>query len=162
MRRLCQICGQRLEERICLTVRPMDVRAGFAPEPGLHPECLAYAAKGCPMLNGAAAAYRRSPVTAGHPAGRPCNDPSCPCPQIAPGDDHEVRSGRPADDWDSWMIAPTSYRVKPDPQRPGTLLGLDLNVPVLRIRPLRRNPEPRLEAGEADRLRATLRALGLF
>ena len=159
---LCQICGQGLEERICLVVRPMDVRAGFAPEPGLHPECLAYAAKGCPMLNGTAATYRRSPAAAGHPAGRPCDDPSCPCPRIAPGDDHEVRSGRPADDYDSWMIAPTSYRVKQAPQQPGTLLGLDLDVPVLRVRPLRRTPRPRLDASEAEQLRAALLNLGLI
>jgi hypothetical protein len=47
---LCQICGQPLEERVCLVVRPMDVRAGYVAEPALHPECLAYSRKQCPML----------------------------------------------------------------------------------------------------------------
>ncbi|MEU5417762.1 cell envelope biogenesis protein OmpA [Streptomyces sp. NPDC020667] len=161
LHRLCQICGEQLEERICLAVRPMDVRAGFAPEPALHPECLVYSAKGCPMLNGAATVYRGSAVTINHPAGRPCDDPACPCPRIGPDDHHELRSGRPADDWDSWMIPHTSYRLKRDPQQPKVLLGLDLDVPVLRVRPLRRNPRPRLDAAQAEQLLAALRELGL-
>ena len=163
LRRLCQICGQGLEERICLLVRPMDVRAGFAPEPALHPECLAYSTKQCPMLNGVAANYRRVSVAEHHPAGRPCDDPACSCPRIAPDESHDLRAGRPADDWDAWMIAPTSYLIKHDPTQPapGTVLGLDLDVPVLRVRPVRRTPRPRIDTADADRLRAALRALGL-
>jgi hypothetical protein len=161
LHQLCQICGQQLQERICLTVRPMDVRAGVAPEPGLHPECLAYTAKACPMLSGAAREYRGSPASIAHPAGRPCSDPGCPCPRIAPDAQHEIRSGRPADDWDSWMIRGAHYRLKRDPHQPEPLLGVDLDVPVLRIRPLRRNPRPRLDHTQAEQLRAALRALGL-
>lgn len=48
--KLCQVCGQPLDERICLVVRPMDARIGYAPEPGLHPECLVLSKKQCPML----------------------------------------------------------------------------------------------------------------
>ncbi|TLQ39278.1 cell envelope biogenesis protein OmpA [Streptomyces marianii] len=162
--RLCQICGHRLEERFCLAVRPMDVRAGAAPEPGLHPECLAYSTAACPMLNGAVSEYRSTSATTSHPAGRPCGDPSCPCPRIASDAQHEIRSGRPADDWDSWMIRGSHYRLKRDPDRPhllGGLLGVDLDVPVLRVRPLRRTPSPRLDRTQADQLRAALRALEL-
>ncbi|WP_329020496.1 cell envelope biogenesis protein OmpA [Streptomyces sp. NBC_01601] len=159
--RLCQICGQPLDERVCLTVRPMDVRAMTAPEPGLHPECLAYTAKACPMLSGAAKEYRATPATVNHPAGRPCSDPACPCPRIAPDGQHAIRSGRPADDWDSWMIRAGDYRIKRDPQQAERLLGVDLDVPVLRVRPLRRNPRPRLDREQAGQLRAALRALGL-
>lgn len=154
--RLCQICGEPLEERICLVVRPMDVREGIVPEPGLHPECLAYSKKQCPMLNGAATTYRRTPVSAGHPAGRPCDDPDCLCPKIASDDSHHVRAGRPADDFDAWMIAAAHYRLKTDPAEPNRLLGIDLEVPVLRVRPIRKNHGP-----NAEKLLAALRALGL-
>ncbi|MGI5397055.1 hypothetical protein [Streptomyces sp. CA-251251] len=84
LRRLCQICGQPLDERCYLIVRPADVVRGCSPEPALHPECLPYTAAHCPMLNGTATHYRRRPVLAGHPAGRPCTDPSCPCPSRSP------------------------------------------------------------------------------
>ncbi len=84
LRRLCQICGQPLDERCYLIVRPADVVQGCSPEPALHPECLPYTAAHCPILNGTATHYRRRPVLAGHPAGRPCTDPSCPCPSPSP------------------------------------------------------------------------------
>lgn len=48
LRRLCQICGQFLDERCYLIVRPADA-ARHSPEPALHPECLPYAAAHCPM-----------------------------------------------------------------------------------------------------------------
>ncbi|MCM2430920.1 cell envelope biogenesis protein OmpA [Streptomyces sp. RKAG337] len=154
--RLCQVCGQRLEERFCLAVRPMDVRIGFAPEPALHPECLAYSKQQCPMLSGAAATYRTSSATAKHPAGRPCDDPGCSCPKIAPDEGHSARSGRPADDFDAWMIDIANYRLKKGPRQPNVLLGLDLAVPVLRIRPIRRNPRP-----DVAELLTLVRSLGL-
>lgn len=153
--RLCQICGQQLDERFCLAVRPMDVRVGFAAEPALHPECLAYSKQHCPMLNGTAAAYRTTSAAITHPAGRPCNDPGCPCPEIiGPDEGHAARSGRPADDFDAWMIDISNYRIKSAPGRPRVLLGVDLDVPVLRIRPIRRTPRP-----ELDRLRALVSAV---
>ncbi|MFE9428996.1 cell envelope biogenesis protein OmpA [Kitasatospora sp. NPDC006697] len=154
--RLCQVCGEQLEERFCLAVRPMDVRVGFAPEPALHPECLAYSKQRCPMLNGTATTYRASSMLARHPAGRPCDDLNCPCLEAVPDEGHSARSGRPADDFDAWMIDTSHYRIKTAPDRPHVLLGVDLAVPVLRIRPIRRNPQP-----ELDRLLALFSALGL-
>ncbi|SEB60064.1 cell envelope biogenesis protein OmpA [Streptomyces melanosporofaciens] len=135
-RRMCQICGQRLADRIYLLVRPMDVDAGYIAEPAVHPECLGYAKQHCPMLNGQASHYRRSSLLATHPAGRPCSDPDCPCPDTE-SSDHDARSGQPADDWDAWMITPANYRLKAGPQ--GDLLGLDLDISVLKIRPIRRS-----------------------
>ncbi|WP_258055002.1 hypothetical protein [Streptomyces sp. Ru71] len=76
LHRLCQICGQHLDERCLLIARPADVTQGCSPEPALQPECLPYAAAHCPMLNGTATQYRQRPVQASHPAGRPCTDPS--------------------------------------------------------------------------------------
>ncbi|CAM5730760.1 MULTISPECIES: cell envelope biogenesis protein OmpA [Streptomyces] len=135
-RRLCQICGQRLGDRIYLLVRPMDVDAGYIAEPAVHPECLRYAKQHCPMLNGQASHYRRSPLLAAHPAGRPCSDSHCPCPDTN-SSGHEARSGQPADDWDAWLITPANYRLKTGSQ--DDLLGLDLDISVLKIRPIRRN-----------------------
>ncbi|MFF2378402.1 cell envelope biogenesis protein OmpA [Streptomyces xiamenensis] len=152
--RLCQICGEQLDERFCLAVRPMDVRIGYAPEPALHPECLAYSKQHCPMLNGTAPTYRTTPVATTHPAARPCDEPGCPCPKVATDEGHSVRSGRPADDFDAWMIDISNYRIKSAAGRPGVLLGVDLDVPVLRIRPIRRTPRP-----ELDQLRSLMNAV---
>ncbi|WP_226961347.1 MULTISPECIES: cell envelope biogenesis protein OmpA [Streptomyces] len=150
--RLCQICGEPLEERIYLLVRPMDVRAGVAPEPAVHPECLGYARQHCPMLNGDAPYYRRSPTIAGHPAGRPCDDPTCPCPDESTPADHDARAGAPADDWDAWMISPDHYRLQTGAD--GDILGLDLAVRVLRKRSIRRTPRR-----EREEVLGLLRAL---
>ncbi|WP_181786140.1 hypothetical protein [Streptomyces phytophilus] len=93
------------------------------------------------MLNGAMSHYRRSPVLPAHPAGRQDGDSAGVCPQATP-DDHAIRAGAPADNWDAWMITRDSYRLKTSPE--GELLGLDLDVHVLKKRPVRRNP-PRAE-----------------
>ncbi|WP_177235416.1 cell envelope biogenesis protein OmpA [Streptomyces sp. MUSC 14] len=139
-RRLCQICGQRLDERCFLTVRPADVAQGCSPEPAIHPECLPYTAEHCPMLNGTATHYRRSPVLASHPAGRPCTDPSCPCPSRTPDAGHTARSGSPAERYEAWMIHTHRYRLVPLPDRPETPSGISLHVPILRKRVLRTAP----------------------
>jgi len=151
---LCQVCGQPLEERICLVVRPLDVRELCAPEPGLHPECVVYAKAQCPMLNGTSTHYRRRAAIETHPAGQPCDDPTCPCPVSLPGPDHEVRSGRIADDFDSWMIDRHAYALKWSQGDPPVLLGVDLDVPVLRKRPVRRAPLTAEQQELLDQLRA--------
>ncbi|MFI8221304.1 cell envelope biogenesis protein OmpA [Streptomyces sp. NPDC085932] len=137
LRRLCQICGQHLNERCYLVVRPADAARGHAPEPALHPECLPYTAAHCPMLNGTATHYRRSSVLATHPAGRPCTDPACPCPARTPDEGHTARSGRPADRYEAWMIHTSSYRIVSAPDRPDAPIGISTGVPVLRRRLLR-------------------------
>ncbi|MGW7365413.1 cell envelope biogenesis protein OmpA [Streptomyces sp. NPDC054841] len=137
LRRLCQICGQPLDERCFLIVRPADAAQGHSPEPALHPECLPYAAAHCPMLNGTATHYRRSPVLASHPAGRPCTDPSCPCPSGSPDEGHAARSGSPADRYEAWMIHTRNYRLVFPPDRPDVPSGISTSVPVLRRRVLR-------------------------
>ncbi|CAM5671550.1 cell envelope biogenesis protein OmpA [Streptomyces griseomycini] len=137
LRRLCQICGQFLDERCYLIVRPADAARGHSPEPALHPECLPYAAAHCPMLNGTATHYRHRPVLATHPAGRPCTDPSCPCPARSPDQGHAARGGRPADRYEAWMIRTRNYRLVLTPDRPGAPVGISVDVPVLRRRLLR-------------------------
>ncbi|WP_331751900.1 cell envelope biogenesis protein OmpA (plasmid) [Streptomyces sp. NBC_00723] len=136
-RRLCQICGLPLDERCFLLVRPADVLDGCSPEPALHPECLPYTAEHCPMLNGTSTHYRRSPVLASHPAGRPCADPSCPCPPRTTDDGHAARSGSRADRYEAWMIHTHYYQLVMLPDRPDVPSGISLGVPVLRRRVLR-------------------------
>ncbi|MFJ8752329.1 cell envelope biogenesis protein OmpA [Streptomyces sp. NPDC102441] len=155
LERLCQTCGQPLEERCFLIVRPADVERGYAPEPALHPECQPYTASSCPMLNGTATQYRERPALAGHPAGRRCSDPDCPCPSLAPDSGHAARSGRPADQYEAWMISTARYEVvRSDAVEP---MGIRLDVPVLRMRLLREAALPR----EAVRFLAALRELDL-
>ncbi|MEH0433920.1 cell envelope biogenesis protein OmpA [Streptomyces stelliscabiei] len=136
-RRLCQICEHPLDERCFLLVRPADVVKGCSPEPALHPECLPYTAEHCPMLNGSATHYRRSPVLASHPAGRPCTDPSCPCPSRTADEGHAARSGSPADRYEAWMIHTRNYQLVSLPERPDVPSGISLDAPVLRKRVLR-------------------------
>ncbi|MFC0843442.1 cell envelope biogenesis protein OmpA [Streptomyces noboritoensis] len=134
---LCQICGQPLDVRCFVIVRPADVVQGHSPEPALHPECLPYTAAHCPMLTGTATHYRQHPVLASHPAGRPCTNPSCPCPSPAPDQGHAARSGQPADRYEAWMIHTRTYRLVFPPGQPDAPRGISLDVPVLRTRVLR-------------------------
>lgn len=130
--RRCQVCGQSFDERICLAVRPADVHAGYTAEPGMHPECLAYSVRACPMLSGDATRYRATPASSGLPG-------------VAEAG-HGPRAGRPADAFDAWWIRPRSYCVKTDPEHPGQLLGIDLDVPVLCKRPIRPAAGPDLHS----------------
>nr|WP_205614708.1 cell envelope biogenesis protein OmpA [Streptomyces chartreusis] len=153
LQRLCQICSQPLEERFFVVVRPADQQRGHSPEPALHPECQPYTAAHCPMLNGAATHYRSRPVLASHPAGRPCTDPACACPELAPDQGHTARSGRPADRYEAWMIAARDYRLVSHQDQPDLPVGISLSVPVLRKRTLREAVLP----AEAAALLALLR-----
>ncbi|MFE7114998.1 cell envelope biogenesis protein OmpA [Streptomyces sp. NPDC057654] len=130
--RRCQVCGQSFDERICLAVRPADVHVGYTAEPGMHPECLAYSVRACPMLSGETDRYRSSPVSSGLPGAAEAS--------------HGARAGRPADAFDAWWITPGSYCVKADSEHSGQLLGLDLNVPVLRKRSIRPAAGPDLDS----------------
>ncbi|MGW1815323.1 cell envelope biogenesis protein OmpA [Streptomyces sp. NPDC002125] len=155
--RLCQLCGDPLNERFIALVRPADAAHGYSPEPGIHPECHPYAASSCPMLNGTASRYRARSVLATHPAGRPCADPTCPCPSQTAAADSSARLGRPADRYEAWMIDSRNYRIiaAEGTKRP---VGIDVNVPILRKRILR---EAALGDEETKLLNLLQAALGL-
>ncbi|MFI1408786.1 cell envelope biogenesis protein OmpA [Streptomyces sp. NPDC020707] len=156
LQRLCQICAQPLQERFFVIVRPADDEQGCSPEPALHPECQPYTAANCPMLNGAATHYRSRPVLATHPAGRPCTDPSCPCPEQTPDQGHTARSGRSAERYEAWMIAARHYRLVIPRDAPEVPAGISLDVPVLRKRVLREAVLPAEHAALLDLVRAAL------
>ncbi|NEA20746.1 hypothetical protein [Streptomyces halstedii] len=84
------------------------------------------------MLSGEATAYRATPA-------------SSALPGVAEAG-HGPRAGRPADAFDAWWITPSSYRVKTDPENASQLLGVDLDVPVVRKRPIRPAVVPDLES----------------
>lgn len=164
---LCQICGCPLDERAFVIVRPPDEANGYSPEPALHPECLPYTAAHCPMLNGTATRYRRRPVMATHPAGRPCSDPGCPCP-VSPGEGQSsARSGQLAEQYEAWMIRTSACQLVLSADRPtaaahsegpsSTPIGISLAVPILRKRLLR----TAALSAEAQRALDLLRTLGL-
>lgn len=136
---LCQICENSLGRWFYVLVRPMDVSVGHAPEPGLHPPCLMYSEKACPMLNGTSATYRPGGVIAQHPAGRPCDDPACSCPATAPTAESQVRAGSKADDWDAWMLSADQYELRRDVH--STAVGIQLPSDPKRIRRVRISPE---------------------
>ncbi|MFE0774840.1 hypothetical protein [Streptomyces sp. NPDC058861] len=136
---LCQICENPLGRWFYVLVRPMDVSVGYTPEPGLHPPCLMYSEKACPMLNGTSATYRRGGVIARHPAGRPCDDPACSCPVTAPTAESQMRAGRKADDWDAWMLSADQYQLRRDAN--STAVGIQLPSEPKRIRRVRVSPE---------------------
>lgn len=48
--RLCGICGQRLEYWITFIGGPISARTRAFADPGMHPECSAYALQVCPYL----------------------------------------------------------------------------------------------------------------
>ncbi|WP_424892355.1 hypothetical protein [Streptomyces sp. XH2] len=153
-RRLCQVCEGPLGERLFVVVRPEDVDAGYAPEPGLHQQCLRYSEKACPMLNGTAETYRESGASS-HPSLRRCNDPACLCSigrfvQRGPG-----RPARPARDWDAWMLPLEQYKLRRDAD--GAAVGIELPSHPLRIRRIRLSPD----RAKAIRMVEALQALGL-
>ncbi|MCL3999168.1 hypothetical protein [Streptomyces lavenduligriseus] len=152
---LCQICESPLGRWFYVLVRPQDVGVGYAPEPGLHPPCLIYSEKACPMLNGTRSTYRAGGVISRHPAGRPCEDAACSCPATAPTVESQLRSGRKADDWDAWMLSADQYELRRDER--GGAVGIQLPPDPKRIRRVRVSPERK----RALALMAALQELGI-
>ncbi|MGY2031477.1 hypothetical protein ACW9HR_26510 [Nocardia gipuzkoensis] len=72
-RKLCQVCGQALDGRVVLYIRPADHLRGIAPEPGVHPECGHYSRHACPMLSGRQTRYNPHPPE----TFTRCEDPDC-------------------------------------------------------------------------------------
>lgn len=138
-----------------MLVRPQDVGIGYAPEPALHPPCLMYSERSCPMLNGTRATYRSGGVISRHPAGRPCDDPACSCPATASTAESQLRAGRKADDWDAWMLSADQYELHRDDR--GSAVGIQLPSDPKRIRRVRVSPERK----RALALMAALQELGI-
>jgi hypothetical protein len=112
--RLCQICGQRLHDRVVLYLRPSDYLRGIAVEPGVHPECGYYSRRACPMLAGRVDRYNPTP----HDRFTRCHDPACGCARwtVADRDPREApREGQPAETWYEAWIPLADYVIVSDP-----------------------------------------------
>ncbi|WP_406274531.1 hypothetical protein OH799_01360 [Nocardia sp. NBC_00881] len=138
-RKLCQICGQGLGDRVVLFIRPADYLHGLAVEPGCHPECGRYSSRACPML--AARQNRYNP----HPRERfnRCSDPACNCWQwraSEPDPREAPREGQPAEAWYEASISIAEYSVIHDPGTADTppAVGINLRgVELLKLRKVR-------------------------
>ncbi|WP_067474209.1 hypothetical protein [Nocardia amamiensis] len=164
-RRLCQICGQPLDDRVVLYIRPADHLRGIAPEPGVHPECGHYSRLACPMLAGRQDRYNP------HPPEKfaRCEDPACPCWrwQANERDSREApREGQPADAWYEVWIPISDYTAVHDPGTDTTppVTGIKLRgAKLLKIRKVR-DAAPAADgmSGQVDLLRAHVAFARLF
>lgn len=138
-RKLCQICGQLLGDRVVLYLRPSDYLRGVAVEPGVHPECGAYTRRACPMLSGRT--HRYNPVTGAHLSR--CDDPDCGCAQwaVVERDPREApREGQPAEAWYEAWLPLSDYTIVSDPGNDTTppAVGVDIRAArLLKVRKIR-------------------------
>ncbi|MFR9769315.1 hypothetical protein [Nocardia sp. SC052] len=164
-RRLCQVCGQPLDDRVVLYIRPADHLRGISPEPGVHPECGHYSRQACPMLAGRQTRYNP------HPPEKfaRCEDPACQCRrwQANERDSREApREGQPADAWYEVWIPISDYTTVHDP---GTdtappVTGIELRgAKLLKIRKVRdAAPAADGTSHPVDLLRAHLAFAAMF
>ncbi|MEU1527105.1 hypothetical protein ABZ413_33445 [Nocardia rhamnosiphila] len=125
--RLCQICGQPLEDPVVLYLRPADYLRGIAAEPAAHHACGDYSTRVCPMLAGRTHRYNR--VT--RDQFTRCDDPICGCRswvRSEPVPKHTPREGQPAEAWYRVEIGLADYRIVTDPgnDHQPAIVGIDL------------------------------------
>jgi hypothetical protein len=93
----CGVCGQDLTDdprrAFVLIARPVDIGRSVSAEPAMHPECAAYAAAACPLLNGSRSHYRRQPIDL---TAERCGDRLCDCRYWMGDVDVAARAGSPA------------------------------------------------------------------
>ncbi|MGO4612969.1 hypothetical protein AB4305_03325 [Nocardia sp. 2YAB30] len=113
VRKLCQICGDPLGERVVVYLRPRDYLRGLGVEPGVHPECGYYSRRACPMLAGRVQRYNPTP----HDRLTRCEDPACGCRYwTVPDRDHREASrvGQPAEPWYEVWLSLDDYTIVSD------------------------------------------------
>ncbi len=99
IRRLCQICGERIGDLAVFFLSTNGLEDMVAGEPPLHPECAAYSKRACPMVAGQMNHYRKTPTrTQGH-VGKTCPTPGCDCGGWVSTPGNGQNAGRPAEAW---------------------------------------------------------------
>jgi hypothetical protein len=144
LNKLCQICGQPLDQPIVLFASESSHARGQTSEPGMHPECAAYSAKACPMVNGAMTRYHGG---TGRVAGKPCSEPGCDCDgwiDTAPGPNR----GRPAEPWFAIWVRDYAIGIDRATKRPNAAI-YEYDKDGVRFTPLKVRPltPARPEAG---------------
>ncbi len=129
LNKLCQICGDKLEQPLVLFASATALDLGQTSEPGMHPECAAYSAKACPMVNGQMKHFQ----TTDRVAGQPCDKPGCDCGGWASSDG--ANRGRAAEPWFAVWIDDYAVGVDRDTSVPNAAIWKDWFEPR-RIRPI--------------------------
>lgn len=155
MGRRCQTCGGLLGDRLVLFARPRDFARGYVAEPGMHPDCAAYSAKACPMVNGSMGRYRASRHNV---EGKPCGEQGCDCPGWVSADNQDARLAGGAEAWFAVWLRLSDYGLATDEK--GALLGIAVTqVKPLKVRPL--NDQAREQERMLSALLAGRELLGL-
>jgi len=115
----CQVCGRRLDDRLVLLMRLVDLPRQRTSEPALDPVCCAYTQAACPMVAGQLRRYRSTPMRLG--AG------------MAPALDTPARLGAAAEPWFSVWLSGYETVIEPDNQQPAASYA---GIRPLRIRPI--------------------------
>jgi len=126
--KLCQICGEKMTRPIVLFSSESSHSRGRTSEPGMHPECAAYSAKSCPMVNGRMKAWQVSDRT----EGQPCPDPDCGRAGWV-NDGGGPTPGAPAEPWFAVWVEDYQVGIGTD-GRPNA--AVYANVAPLKVRPL--------------------------
>jgi hypothetical protein len=126
--KLCQICGEAMTRPIVLFATESGHARGQTSEPGMHPECAAYSAKACPMVNGRMSRYQGSDRV----AGKPCVEPGCDCGGWVDQDGGPT-PGAPAELWFAVWVEDYQIGVGTD-GRPNA--AIYANLTPLKVRPL--------------------------
>ncbi len=113
--RLCGVCGRRIAPQpLVLLLRMSDIPRQCTNEPALHPQCAAYTAVACPMINGTLKTYRST-----QPPGVPLTE------------DSAARRGSPAEPW--FAVWVSDYDLVIDH---GNLCASYRRIRTRRIRPI--------------------------
>jgi hypothetical protein len=144
--RRCQICGEPIVGRIVFFLSESALPSMHAGEPPMHPECAAYSARACPMVNGRMRHYRTSLSRVYGPAGKQCDIPGCDCGGWKPiSDDEDRNRGRPAEPWyavwcHDYAVTAPDERTKALVEKRMTVVGVSLGASIdnpLKVRPVR-------------------------
>lgn len=152
---LCQTCGEPLRDRVVVMFRPSDKTAGYASEPGMHPECAAYSMKACPVLNGTAAKHRTAPRNL---EGQPCGEPGCDCAGWVSTDPKQAdaRARADVDPYFAMWLRRSDYRIVNDE------LGRPSGIVLVGFEPLKVRPVNPLAREMHERLLAFEQAFALM
>lgn len=125
--RLCQICGERLNfGQVVLFASASSHAEGGTSEPGMHPECAAYSAKSCPMVNGRMTHYTDTDRV----AGKPCSEPGCDCDGWISTQPASIN--RPAEPW--YAVWVRDYAIGVDPGTKRANSAIYRHITPLKIR----------------------------
>lgn len=118
---ICQVCAEPLTQRPLVFLGGPNQLENYFSEPPLHPWCMRYASRACPMVAGRMSHYpARARLSEGKRGDR-CSKPGCDCEGWVPhpGQDAVDHGGEPAHEW--YAVWADSFALAMSPE--GRLLG---------------------------------------